>query len=78
MEWWSELDEKVITDTGFVAGKDNVDALRNLMAYYTDPKEGDKNVIAYTISEVDSFYHGILLDSDIHEIYLEEKNNGIK
>lgn len=73
IEWWSELDKKPITDTGFVAGKDNVDAVKNLIAYYTDPKKGDEDVIEYTISEVDNYNHGILFDSDIYEIQLAEK-----
>lgn len=73
IEWWSEIDEKVITDTGFIVGKDNADAVKNLIAYYTDPKKGDEDVIKYTISEVDNYNHGILFDSDIYEIQLEEK-----
>ena len=72
IEWWSELDKKPITDTGFVVGKDNVDAVKNLMAYYSDPKKGDENIIIYTITEVDNYDHGIIYDSDITYIMNEE------
>lgn len=72
IEWWSELDKKPITDTGFVVGKDNVDAVKNLIAYYSDPKKGDENVIIYTITEVDNYDHGIIYDSDIIDIVNKE------
>ena len=70
-EWYCEDENKVLKESGFVAGKNYGEAAEAIESMYTDPK-GRCDLISLNLYEIDSF-KGIIYDEDIADTFKAEE-----
>ena len=71
LEWYCEDENKILKDSGFVAGKNYGKAAEAIESMHTDSK-GRCSLISLNLYEVDSF-KGIIYDEDIADTFRAEK-----
>ena len=71
VRFWDELDEETKTDKGIVAGTSYSDAVARVDSIYT-PKNGQTEIINFTIEEIDAYEKGVVFLSNIEEVFEEE------